>query len=156
MLRLEIPGREALELEHLVLDYNGTMAASGALVQGVAERITRLSGELAVHVVTADTFGTVASALAGLPVRLHVLPPGMQDEAKRRYVADLGSLRTVAVGNGRNDLLMLLEAGLSVAVMGDEGASVQALCAADVAVRHICDGLDLLLHPLRLVATLRR
>jgi len=51
---------------------------------------------------------------------------------------------------------MLLEAGLSVAVLGDEGASVQALCAADVAVRHICYGLDLLLHPLRLVATLRR
>jgi soluble P-type ATPase len=60
-----------------------------------------------------------------------------------------------AFGNGRNDRLMLKAAALGVAVMGREGCAVDALQAADLCVGKIEDGLDLLLHPKRLEATLK-
>ena len=70
-------------------------------------------------------------------------------------ITRLGRQATVCVGNGRNDRLMLKEAALGIAVMLDEGIAAEALLAADVVCRDILSALALLLHPLRLVATLR-
>jgi soluble P-type ATPase len=50
---------------------------------------------------------------------------------------------------------MLQVAGLGIAVAQSEGAAGQAVFAADVLVPDILAALDLLAHPLRLVATLR-
>ncbi len=63
--------------------------------------------------------------------------------------------RVVAIGNGRNDRMMLDAAALGIAVCGAEGAAAETLEAADIVVGRIVDALDLLLHPKRLVATLR-
>ena len=154
-MTIDIPGFGVLRARHLVLDYNGALALDGDLLPGVADRLVRLAGELAVHVVTADTFGTVAEKLRDLPCRLELLPPGHQDEAKLAFVRALGASQVVAVGNGRNDRLMLREAALGVAVLGAEGASSAALQAADVVCPDILSALALLAHPLRLTATLR-
>ena len=45
---------------------------------------------------------------------------------------------------------------LAIAVLGEEGLAMETLNAADVVVPHVNAALDLLLNPLRLVATLRR
>lgn len=63
--------------------------------------------------------------------------------------------KTVAMGNGNNDQLILKEAALGIAILGDEGISVTALKQADIMVKNISDALDLLLKPKRLMATLR-
>ena len=39
MIRIEIPGRDELCIEHVLLDYNGTIAADGTLIPGVGELI---------------------------------------------------------------------------------------------------------------------
>ena len=75
--------------------------------------------------------------------------------AKRAYIEMLGDDCTVAIGNGLNDHLMLQAAALSIAVLQDEGLAKESLWAADVLTRSITDAIDLLLYPLRLVATLR-
>jgi soluble P-type ATPase len=67
----------------------------------------------------------------------------------------MGAGGVIAVGNGRNDVPMMKVAGLSVAVVGPEGAAGSLLAAADVVTRDIGDALDLLANPLRLKATLR-
>lgn len=59
MLTIEIPGREPLDLHHVVLDYNGTIAVDGSLLAGVAERPAKLRDSVSVTVLTADTYGTV-------------------------------------------------------------------------------------------------
>jgi soluble P-type ATPase len=59
------------------------------------------------------------------------------------------------MGNGNNDELILKEAALGIAILGDEGISVTALKQADIMVKNISDALDLLLKPKRLMATLR-
>ncbi len=155
MITVDIPGYRPIELAHLVMDYNGTLAVDGEIEPGVTQALATLSPQMSIHVVTADTFGLAADRLAGCPVQLSVLSPGDQDVAKRNYVDALGAENTVAIGNGRNDRLMLQRAGLGIAVILDEGAAFETLAAADVVCRGILPALDLLTRPLRLKATLR-
>ena len=155
MITVNIPGSEDLELNNLVLDYNGTIAADGELITGVADRMDSLSGKLKIYVITADTHGSVREKLAGRPCIIEVLQPGRQDERKRDVVRRLGAKTTVSIGNGRNDALMLKESALGITVCRHEGASIQAMYSADICCTDIHDALDLLLHPLRLIATLR-
>ena len=155
MLEVVIPGAETLRLDHLVADFNGTLALDGALLPGVTEALGSLSERLDIHVVTADTFGRARQALGGMPCHLSVLSPGGQDSAKLRYVEALGAAQCVCLGNGRNDRLMLAAAGLGIAVMQGEGAVVETLLAAKVAVPDIEVAFGLLLNPARLIATLR-
>lgn len=155
MLDLTIPGFGRLELTDIVCDYNGTLAADGLLLEGVGERIRRLRSQLRVHVMTADTFGSAAVELLRLPCTLAVLEAGNQAEAKRDLVQALGAKHVVAIGNGRNDRMMLSAAALGIAVCGAEGVAAESLQASAVVVGNITDGLDLLLCPKRLLATLR-
>jgi len=155
MIHIDIPGRNALNLEHIVLDFNGTLAVDGVLLPGVKAALNRLAGHLMVHVLTADTFGKSKAQLEGVACGLTILPPGGQDTGKRDFVEKLGADRTVAVGNGRNDRLMLAASALGIAVILGEGACGETLQAADVVCTDIIAALDLLLNPLRLVATLR-
>lgn len=156
MLAVDIPGFGRLNLEHLVLDYNGTLAVDGALVAGVPERLRRLSAGLRVHVITADTRGVARAALAGLPLELDILADGAEAEGKLDYVRRLGAHRVAAIGNGRNDALMLGEVALGIAVLEKEGLAVDALTSAAAVAPGIEAALDMLLDPLRLKATLRR
>jgi soluble P-type ATPase len=155
MLKIPIPGHRELELEHLVLDYNGTLACDGELIPGVKEALVALAKDLEIHVVTADTFGKVRSRLEGCPFRVVVLPADGQDVGKREYVRQLGPAKTAAIGNGRNDRMMLAEAALGAAVIQKEGAATDTLFRADVICPDILSALELLTEPLRLVATLR-
>ncbi|WP_462325092.1 HAD family hydrolase [Desulfoplanes sp.] len=155
MICIDIPGGSELRLEHLVLDFNGTLALDGSLLPGVSERLTALSGELSVHIVTADTFGNVAHLFTGTPHDIVVLGPENQDRAKQRVVRNLGPRECVAMGNGKNDVLMLRQAALGIGLIQEEGAYPGIMTAANVICTNISDGLDLLTHPLRLAATLR-
>jgi P-type E1-E2 ATPase len=155
MIEITIPGHAALRLNHLVLDYNGTLACDGTLLAGVRERLIALSARIDVHVITADTFGTALVALVGIPCRVKIMHPAGQDVDKLEYIAQLGRKTVAAIGNGRNDRLMLQAAALGIVVIGPECAAAEALIAADIIAPNILTALDLLLNPLRLVATLR-
>jgi len=99
-----IPEQNPIEIHHLVLDYNGTLAADGTLVPGVAERLRELAlppYSLTIHVVTADTMGTVKHQLHGLPYELFILGPAAQDKAKLEYVQDIGVEWTVAIATDK-------------------------------------------------------
>ena len=155
MIEIDIPGYKKLSLTHLVLDFNGTLACDGNMLPGVADRLNALSEKIKVVVLTADTFGKAAAELAGVNCDLSVLPTAQQDLGKLAVVEKLGAPQAVCIGNGRNDNRMLKAAGLGIAVILEEGASQITLAAADVVCTSILSALDLLTHPLRLVATLR-
>ena len=151
MLRIELP-QQVLELEHAVFDINGTLALDGILLPGVAERLRLLSHHLSIHALTAGTHGRLAELQQALEISLHVVSTG---EDKVNYIRELGAERVVAIGNGANDAGMLGLAKVGIAVLGGEGMAVKTLQAADVLARGPLDALDLLLHPKRLIATLR-
>ena len=154
MLRIQIPGREELVLSHLVLDYNGTIAEDGDIIEGIRPRLAELSKELSVYVITADTHGTAAKKCEGLPLQVLTFPTTEVGKIKAEQVQKLSG-GVVTVGNGFNDIQMSDEADLAVCVMGREGCCGGLISHCDVIVTSIEDALDLLLIPGRLRATLR-
>jgi len=155
MIEIIIPGAAPLRLSAAIFDFNGTLARDGVLCEGVDERLRMLAQRLTIHVATADTTRTARSALAGLPVTVHIIADEHQRAAKRIFLETCGASETVAIGNGRNDEALLAGAALSIVVIGDEGCAAKTLANADVVCTNIRDALDLLLLPTRLVATLR-
>ena len=154
MLALNIPGRGQFNINHLVLDFNGTIAFNGELIPGVAERITLLSKNLEIHVITADTNGTVARQCSGLPVNVRVLQSDDHTAEKGGFVRGLEG--TICMGNGANDETMFAESDIAIAINGREGCATATLLKSDLVTENINDGLDLLLNPKRLIATLRK
>jgi P-type E1-E2 ATPase len=156
MFEINIPSRGLLRLQYLVLDVNGTIALDGKLLPGVASRLDRLRTILETLLVSADTQGTLSNLAADLKVKAKRLDSGDEAEQKRSIVEQLGAEGVVAVGNGANDALMLRRARLGIAVMAHEGLASECLIASDLIVPSIESALDLLLFPLRLLATLRK
>jgi soluble P-type ATPase len=155
VLTLDIPGRKPVEAEHLVLDYNGTLAVDGCIIQGVADRLKKLSSVIRVHVLTADTFGTAEKELRGIPVILQVIEKENQDSQKLNYVTNLDADKVISIGNGRNDILMLKASALGIGVIQSEGAYSQIINNSQVICTSITDALSLLTNKNRLIATLR-
>jgi soluble P-type ATPase len=156
MINLSVPGREMkLELKNLVLDLNGTLALDGILLEGVESRVGLLKKELEIYLLTSDTLGcgSVVAEELGIPIFKVGSEQGGED--KLDFLNTVGAEETIVIGNGFNDRLVLEHAALSIAVIGGEGCCVQALQKADIVVNNILDALDLLLKPMRIVATLR-
>jgi len=149
---LEIEGGKIRRFTDLVLDYTGTLSLDGVLLPGVAERLAGIAAGLRITIMTADTFGMAAEQTKGLPVDFKIIRTGTE---KAEAVSMMGGENVIAVGNGRNDVPMMSRAGLGIAIIGPEGASAELVRAADVVVLDILDALDLIVHPLRLKATLR-
>ena len=156
MIELDIPGRGLIQLEHLVCDVNGTLAKDGRLLEKIAKPLVGLKDRLTVHLITADTYGKQDNIDIMLGLKAVRLSGPAQAAQKAEFVRGLGAETVIALGNGANDALMLKEAAIGIAVMGDEGLAVEALLAADIYIHSAMDALYLLEFPTRLVATLRR
>lgn len=156
MIQVKIPGRDILNLEIIVLDFNGTLALDGKMFASVKDSLIRLSPFLEIHILTSDTYGTVKDQCKELAVQVKVLESMDHTTEKADYLSQFDTKEIIAIGNGANDHLMLKRAHLGIGIIGFEGASVQALLAADLVVNKIEDAFGLLIEPQRLKATLRR
>ena len=154
MLTIKIPGREEMTLSHLILDYNGTIAEDGAIIESIRPRLARLSEKLSIYVITADTHGTAAQRCAGLPLQVLTFPTTQVGQIKADEARKMEG-GVVTIGNGFNDIQMSDAADLSICVMGKEGCCGALLSHCDVVVTSIDDALDLLIRTDRLRATLR-
>ena len=103
MIEIAISGYRKLKFDHLVMDYNGTLAVDGKITDGVKVCLEVLAENLQLPVVTADIFGKVRPVLKDVSCKLSILAVGNQDVGKLLYVKDLDLERTVCIGNGRND-----------------------------------------------------
>ncbi|HEY5573848.1 MAG TPA: HAD hydrolase family protein [Anaerolineales bacterium] len=156
MIELNIPGRGALQLEHLVCDVNGTLAVDGRLLDGMVRQLTGLRDRLTLHLVTADTLGRQAVIDRQLNLQSVRVLPGNEQSQKLEFVRSLGPERVVAIGQGANDAAMLQAAALGIAVLSQEGLAIETLLAADILVPDIYVALQLIEKPLRIVASLRK
>jgi len=154
MQTIHIPDFGTVTFATIVCDYNGTLALDGVLLPGVKEAMNNIT-DIDVHVITADTFGAAEEQLKGADCRLTVAPREDQAQWKRNYITSLNAKTTACIGNGRNDRLMLREAALGIALLQREGASVEALLAADIVCASVLDALEYFSNPKRLIATLR-
>jgi len=54
VVTIDVPGFGHVQAKHLVLDYNGTLACDGRLIDGVRDRLDWLSHVMTLHVITGD------------------------------------------------------------------------------------------------------
>lgn len=155
MIELNVPGKGVYQLDHLVCDLNGTLTVDGKLVEGVMRTITTLKDRLQIHIISADTYGHIESISKVLNLFTVKIQPGNEAEQKADYVRQLGAKRVIAIGQGANDHIMLAEAAIGICVLSPEGLAATSLCSADIVMPDILSALELLLKPIRLVATLR-
>ncbi len=160
VLDIDIKGFGALRLEHLVLDLNGTLAVGGMVQKKLFSVVEALKEKVSIHLLSADTFGTASNIADQMKISLHVLKKGPdvsenEREQKGEFVNVLGWDKVVALGNGRNDVLMLKNARLGIAIIGEEGCAVETLNSADAVFTNPIHALKMLLNPQALKATLR-
>lgn len=153
-MKIDVPGFRELSFENAVLDMNGTIAVDGVVSEAVRQRLVKMSELVSVYVLTADTQGTAARELNGLPVTLRIFSQNDSAKSKLRIVNELQG-GSVCVGNGRNDCLMFRAAELSIAVLHTEGVYAPLLAEADMLVKSGEDALDLIMDRKRLISGLR-
>ena len=156
MIQFNVPGVGEYELEHLVMDVNGTLAVDGQLMDGVAAKISALRKSLTIHLLTADTHGKQAVIDQQLDLTAVRIASGGESTQKAEYVRKLGSEKVAAIGQGANDSEMLAAARLGICVMSIEGVAKETLLAADLIAPDTLSALELFEKPLRIVASLRR
>lgn len=155
MIIYEIPGRDSIYAENIVFDYNGTIAVDGKLIRDVVPLIEELSKYLNVYILTADTYGTVVKECEDINARVLTFPKENAGEFKKEIVRELGSSKTICIGNGYNDIPMFKESILSIGIVEGEGLSGKLLLVSDIVVSSIIDGINILLNKDRVKATLR-
>ncbi len=156
MIKLDIPGRGDFEIENIVLDLNGTLSVDGKIHSKARDKINFLAKRANIYILTADTRGLAGQILGKLKAEIVLLSGDNTSREKGKYIQAIGPNRTVAIGNGYNDHLMVKEAALGFCIIGKEGASTETIKNADVVLQDVLDALDFLLKPLRHRATLRQ
>ena len=155
MIEYKISGRDTILAQHLVLDYNGTIAFEGKLINEVEYLLNTLSDKLDIHIVTADTFGTVKKELQNVSCTIDIIGDENQDVQKSNIVDSLGNEKVIAIGNGRNDALMLERSALGIMTIQQEGAFSKLFNYSDIVCNNIIDALKILLNAKQINATLR-
>jgi soluble P-type ATPase len=156
MIDLTIPGMGNVQIAHLVLDVNGTLAVDGILMEGMPRAIASLAKRLEIHLITADTHGRQDEIDQQLNLKAIRLQTGDEAGQKSRFVRSLGCNQCAAIGQGANDALMLADAWLGIAVFSPEGLCGDTMKSARIVMPDIFSAFNLLENPQRIVATLRK
>jgi len=153
-MKIDIPGWGDVDIENIVIDLDGTIATDGKISLEVKEKVGALSSLAKIYILTANTQGPANEEILGMKAELIKVPNEDSKRGKLDFLKTLNLEMTVAIGNGSNDQLILKEAALGIAVLGDEGVSASAMKSADIVVKNIQNALDLFLKPKRLITTL--
>jgi soluble P-type ATPase len=154
MITIQRPGQELLKIDFILIDFEGTLASDRRVHPKVKDRINLLSKRTKIHILAKGEKERVEESLKKVKAEIVNLSDGNSSQQKLDLLRQLGAPRTVAIGNGMDDVLMIEEAGFGICVLGKEGASSVSMKKADVVFMNILDALDFLLKPLRQKATL--
>ena len=154
MMMILRPGQDPLEIDFILLDFEGTLASDRRVHPKAKDKINLLSRRTKIYILTKEAKELVEEALKKVKAEIIYLIEGEASQQKLDLLRQLGATRTIVIGNGTADALMMEEAGFSICVMSKEGTSAEALKNANVVFIDILDALDFLLKPLRQKATL--
>jgi soluble P-type ATPase len=154
MITIQRPGKESLEIEFILVDFEGTLAQDRRVHPKAKDKINLLSKRTKIYILTKGEKEVTEGLLRKVKAERVYLTEREGSLQKLELLKRLGEQRTIAIGSGMDDALMMEAAGLSICVIGKEGAAGEALSKADVIVTDIIDALDFLLKPLRQKTTL--
>ncbi|OQX54898.1 MAG: hypothetical protein B5M53_05255 [Candidatus Cloacimonas sp. 4484_209] len=156
MIEIDIPGVTNLNIKNVVFDVNGTLAVDGKIDSTTKKKLQDISHKVNVYILTADTYGTIFHEMKDTGINITKITPLDEAKQKEKFVKKLGEKKTIAVGNGANDALMLKTSALGICVIDREGAFVQSIQNADIVIFGKENVFELLENPKRIVATMRR
>ncbi len=140
-------------MEYLLIDFEGTLASDGRVHPKAKDKINLLSKRLKIYILAKGERERVEERLKKIKAEVLFLKEGEASREKVDLLRKLGPEKTIAIGNGMDDAAMCEEAGLSIGVIGREGACSNTLNKANLIVTDILSALDFLLKPLRQKAT---
>jgi soluble P-type ATPase len=156
MITIQRPGQEPLEIEFILIDFEGTLASDHRVHPKAKDKINLLSKRTKIYILTKGEKERIEESLRRVKAEIFYSPEGETSQRKLDLLRRLGPARTVVIGNGLDDASMIEEACLGICIIGEEGASIEAIKHADVVVPNVIDALDFLLKPFRQKATLSR
>jgi soluble P-type ATPase len=154
MIAIQRPGQAPLEIDFILIDFEGTLASDRRVHPKAKDKVNLLARRAKVHVLTIGEKAVAEEALKRVKADLFCAAAGESSGRKLELLRQLGPLRTAVIGNGVDDVPMMGEAGLALCVISKEGTSVEAMKKAHLVVSNVLDALDFLLKPLRQEATL--
>jgi soluble P-type ATPase len=156
MIAIQRPGQEPMEIEFVLIDFEGTLAFNRRVHPKAKDKINLLSKRAKIYILAKGEKELVEEVLRRVKVEIFYSTEKGTSQQKLELLHRLGAIRTVVIGNGLDDAPILEEAGLGICVMSREGTSAEAIQKADVVVSNVVDALDFLLKPLRQKATLSK
>jgi len=154
MITIFRPSQEPLEIDFILLDFDGTLASDARVHPKGKDKINLLSKRVKIYILTKDAREKVEDVLRKVKAEVVYLTKGESSQEKLNLLRQLGAGQAVAIGNGAEDAPMIEEAALGICVLSKEGTAASTLIKADLVFSSILDALDFLLKPLRQKATL--
>jgi len=154
MILLQRPGQDPLEIEFIMLNFEGTLATDGRVHPKAKDKINLLSKRARIFIFTTGEKESVSAVLRNVKAEVVYLREGDVSRGKRDLLQQLGPRRTVAMGSGMSDIEMIQNSAFGIGVMSREGTLSEVIGKADLVFMTVVDALDFLLKPLRQRATL--
>ncbi len=154
MISIERPGQDHLEIDFILIDFEGTLASDRRVHPKAKDKINLLSKRAQIYILTKGEKELVEERLRKVRAELTYLQEAGASQQKLDLLRRLGASRTIAIGNGVDDASMIEEAALGVCILSKEGTCSETMKKADLVFMNILDALDFLLKPLRQKATL--
>jgi len=154
MISIERPGQANLDVEFILIDFEGTLASDRRIHPKAKDKINLLSKRAKIYILTKEEKIVAEEALKKVRAEIVYCKEGRTSSQKLDFLRQLGTIRAVVIGNGVDDVPMIEEAGLGICVLSKEGTSGEAMKKVDLVFMNILDALDFLLKPLRQKATL--
>jgi len=154
MIILQRPGRTPLEIEFILLNFEGTLATDRRIHPKAKDKLNLLSKRTNIYILTKGEQEAIREILKKVKAEVVYFKEGEVSQGKLDLLRQLGAAKTVAIGNRVDDVPMIEEAGLGICIIGVEGTSGEAITKADVVFTDILHALDFLLKPMRHEAAL--
>ncbi len=154
MIAIQRPGQDPLEIDVILIDFEGTLASDRRIHPKAKDKINLLSKRVRTYILAKGEKDRVLEVLKRVKAEIVFLKEEEAAQEKLNLLLQLGAGRTAAIGNGADDALMVDEAGLGICVIGREGTAGETIQKADLVFPDIVDALDFFLKPLRQKATL--
>jgi len=154
MILIQRPGQESIEIDYILIDFEGTLASDGRVHPKAKDKINLLSKRTKIYILAKGEKEKIEETLRRVKGELFFLKEEDSSSKKLDLLLTLGAPRAVVIGNGLDDVPLMEKAGLSMAIIGKEGTSGKLIQTADLVFTNIVDALDFLLKPLRQKATL--
>ncbi len=112
MILLQRPGQDPLEIEFIMLNFEGTLATDGRVHPKAKDKINLLSKRARIFIFTTGEKESVSAVLRNVKAEVVYLREGDVSREKRDLLQQLGPRRTVAMGSGMSDIEMIQNSGL--------------------------------------------